>query len=108
MVCSRWFHYKCEGTIEERVLKEFPHETHYICKKGKERKQLEVAIRDLRKQLLEKEKGTEVKAKYKNLQKIHESTKKEIKIYQTEILNLKNEKDNAGEVMKVTNQFSNI
>ena len=65
-----------------------------LCNKsfntGVEQKQLEVAIRDLRKQLLEKEKGTEVKAKYKNFQKIHESTKKEIKIYQTEILKLKN------------------
>ena len=30
---SRWFHYKCEGIIEERVVKEYPHETHYICKK---------------------------------------------------------------------------
>ena len=27
-ICSRWFHYKCEGTTKERVLKEYPHETH--------------------------------------------------------------------------------
>ena len=32
-ICSRWFHYKCEGTTQERVLKEYPHETHYIFKK---------------------------------------------------------------------------
>ena len=32
-ICSRWFHYKCEGTTEERVLKEYPHETHSIFKK---------------------------------------------------------------------------
>ena len=38
------FHYKCEGTTAERVLKEYPHETHYICKKHNEQKQLEVAI----------------------------------------------------------------
>ena len=76
-ICSRWFHYKCEGTTEERVLKEYPHETHYICKKDNEQKQLEVAIRDLRKQLQQQEeKRTEVEAKYKNLQKIHECTKK--------------------------------
>ena len=34
------------------------------------------------------------------MQKIHKSTKKENKIYQTEIQKLKNEKDTAGEVMK--------
>ena len=76
-ISSRWFHYKCEGTTEERVLKEYPHETHYICKKDNEQKQLEVAIRDLRKQLQQQEeKRAEVDAKYKNLQKIHECTKK--------------------------------
>ena len=25
---SRWFHYKCEGTTVERVVKEYPHETY--------------------------------------------------------------------------------
>ena len=76
-ICSRSFHYKCEGTTEERVLKEYPHETHCICKKENEQKQLEVAIRDLRKQLQQQEeKRTEVETKYKNLQKIHESIKK--------------------------------
>ena len=75
-ICSRWFHYKCEGTTKERVLKEYPHETHCICKKDNEQKQLEVAIRDLRKQLQQqKEKRTEVEAKYKNFQKIRECTK---------------------------------
>ena len=34
------------------------------------------------------------------MQKIHESTKKEKKIYQTEILNLTHEKDTVEEVMK--------
>ena len=67
-ICSRSFHYKCEGTTEERVHKEYPHETHCICKKDKEQKELKVAIRE--------EKRTEVEAKYKNLQKIHESIKK--------------------------------
>ena len=44
---------------------EYPHKTHYICKKDKEQKQLEVAIRDLRKQLQEgeEEKRTEVETK---------------------------------------------
>ena len=53
----------------ERVLKEYPHETHHICKNDQEQKHLEVAIRDLRKQLQEEEeeKTTEVEAKYKNL-----------------------------------------
>ena len=37
-ICSRWFHYKCEGTTEERVLKEYPHETHYISKKDNEQR----------------------------------------------------------------------
>ena len=37
-ISSRWFHYKCEGTTEERVLKEYPHETHYICKKDNEQR----------------------------------------------------------------------
>ena len=100
-ICSRWFHHKCEGSTEERVLKEYPQEIHYICKKVKEQKQLEVAIRELRKQLQEEEeKRTEVEAKYKNLLKIHESTKKENKTYQTEIQKLKHEKDTAEEVIK--------
>ena len=29
----RWFHYKCERTTEERALKEYLQEVHYICKK---------------------------------------------------------------------------
>ena len=64
-ICSRWFYYKCERTTEERLRKEYPHETYYICKKDKEQKQLEVAIRDLRKQLQEgeEEKRTEVETK---------------------------------------------
>ena len=37
-ICSRWFHYKCEGTTEERVLEEYPQKIHYICKKDKEQK----------------------------------------------------------------------
>ena len=53
------------------------------------------------KKLQEQEgKRTEVTAKYKNLQKIHEYTKKENKIYQTEILKINHEKDTAAEVMK--------
>ena len=76
-ISSRWFHYKCEGTTEEKVLKKYAHETHYICKKDNEQKQLEVAIRDFRKQLQQQEeKRTEVEGNYKNLQKIHECTKK--------------------------------
>ena len=76
-MCSQWFRYKCEAATEERVLKEYPHETHYICKKNKEQNQLELAIKDLRKQLQQQEeKRTEVEAKYKNLRKIHECTKK--------------------------------
>ena len=43
-ICTRWFHYICEGTLEERVLKEYPKETHYICKKDKEQKPLEAAL----------------------------------------------------------------
>ena len=72
-----------------------------MCKKDKEQKQLEVAITDLRKLLQgEEEKRTEIEAKYKHLQKIHEYTKKERKIYEIEILKLKHEKDTAEEVMK--------
>ena len=57
--------------------------------------------RDLRKQLQQQEeKRIEVEAKYKNLQKIHECTKKENKIYETEILKLKHERDSAEEVIK--------
>ena len=100
-MCSRWFHYKCEATTEERVLKEYPHETHYICKKNKEQNQLEVAMRDFRKQLQQQEeKRTEVETKYKNLQKIHECIRKDNKIYEAEILKLKHERDTAEEVMK--------
>ena len=100
-ICSRWFHYKCEGTTEERVLKEYPHETHYIYKKDNEQKHLEVAIKNLRKQTQQKEeKRTEVETKYKNLQKIHECTKKEKKIFEAEIQKLKHERDTAEEVMK--------
>ena len=43
----------------ERVLKEYPHETHHICKNDQEQKHLEVAIRDLRKQLQEEEEKEE-------------------------------------------------
>ena len=94
-------HYKCEGTTIERVVKKYPHETHYICKKYREQKQLAVAIIELRKQLQEEEETrTEVEAKYKNFQKIHESTKKENNIYQAEIIKLKHENYAAGEVIK--------
>ena len=34
-ICSRWFHYKCERTTKERVFKEYPQETHHICKKDR-------------------------------------------------------------------------
>ena len=70
-------------------------------KEDNEQKQLEVAIRDLRKELKQQEeKRTEIEVKYKNLQKIHECTKKENKIYETEILKLEHGKDSAEEVMK--------
>ena len=95
-ICGRWFHYRCEGNREERVLEEYPHKTHYICKK----RQGTEAIRDLRKQQQEEEKRTEVEAKYKNLQQIHECTKKENEIHETEILKFKHENDTAEEVMK--------
>ena len=52
-ICSRWFHYKCKGTTEKKLLKEYPQGTHYICKKDKQQKQLEVAIREFRKELQE-------------------------------------------------------
>ena len=29
--CQRWFHFKCENTTEEQVLKEYPAEQQYIC-----------------------------------------------------------------------------
>ena len=74
---NRWFHFKSEITTEERLVKECPHETHYICKKNKEQKQLEVEIRELRKQLQEKETSTKAKEKQKNLRKLYKSTKKE-------------------------------
>ena len=67
-------------------------------KKNNEQKQLDVAIKDLRKQQQQQqqqEKSTEVEAKYKNLQQIHECTKKENKIYEAEILKLKHERDTA-------------
>ena len=53
----------------ERVLKEYPHESYHICKNDQEQKHLEIAIRDLRKQLQEEEeeKTTQVEAKYTNL-----------------------------------------
>ena len=70
-------------------------------KEDNEQKQLEVAIRDLRKELKQQEeKRTEIEVKYKNLQKIHECTKKENKIYEAEILKLKHERDTGEEVMK--------
>ena len=71
-------------------------------KKNNEQKQLDVAIKDLRKQQQQQqqEKSTEVEAKYKNLQQIHECTKKENKIYEAEILKLKHERDTAEEVIK--------
>ena len=89
--------------VKEPQRKEYLKNTHkkYTTFVKKEEKQLEVAIRELRKQLQEEEeKRSEVEAKYKNLQKIHECTKIENKIYQTEIQKLKHEKDTAEEVMK--------
>ena len=41
-ICSRWFHYNCEGATVEIVLKKYPQEICYICKEDKEQKQLEV------------------------------------------------------------------
>ena len=76
-ICNRWFHFKSEITTEARLVKEYPHETHYICKKDKEQKQLEVEIRELRKQSQEKETSTKAKEQQKNLRKLYESTKKE-------------------------------
>ena len=59
---------KFDKKITDTRFKEYQDETHYICKKDKKQKQLEVAIRELRKQLPEEEeKRTEVEAKYKNL-----------------------------------------
>ena len=29
--CQRWFHFKCEKTTEEQVLKKYPAEQQYIC-----------------------------------------------------------------------------
>ena len=43
----------------ERVLKEYPHETYHICKNDQEQKHLEIAIKDLRKQLQEEEEEEE-------------------------------------------------
>ena len=57
--------------VKELQRKEYLKNTHMkhttSLKSDKEQKQLEVAIRDLRKQLQEKEKRTEVEVKYKNL-----------------------------------------
>ena len=36
-ICSKWFHYKCEGTTEERVLKEYLHEITTSVKKTRNR-----------------------------------------------------------------------
>ena len=70
-------------------------------KNDKDQKQLEVAIRELRRQLQEEEENrSEVEKKYKNLEKIQEPTKIENKIYQTEIQKLEHEKDTAEEVIK--------
>ena len=30
--CQRWFHFKCENTTEEQVLKEYPAQQQYICR----------------------------------------------------------------------------
>ena len=44
---------------------------------------------------IRQETKTKVETKYKNLQKIHESTEKESNIYKTEIVKLKHEQDTA-------------
>ena len=33
--CQRWFHFKCEGRTKEKVMREYPEEMLYICKKNK-------------------------------------------------------------------------
>ena len=33
--CQRWFHFQCEGTSKENVMREYPEEMHYICEKDK-------------------------------------------------------------------------
>ena len=33
--CQRWFHFKYEGTIKEKVMQEYPEEMQHICKKDK-------------------------------------------------------------------------
>ena len=108
--CSTWFHYKCEGTTEERIRTRNTTSAKKTRNISNQKSQLESSENSYN-----RKKRTEVEAKYKNLQKIHESTKKQNKIYQTEIQKLKHEKDTAKEVTKPlrngnfkqnTNQFS--
>ena len=79
-------------------------ETHYICKGDKRTDSIRIINQRAQKTATKRRKRTEVEAKYRNLQKIHESTKKGNKIYQTEILKLKHE-DTAEEVMKNFNKI---
>ena len=65
--------------------------------RSNQKQQLETSENSYKK---EEEKRIEVEAKYKDLQKIHECTKKDKKISETEIPKLKHEKDTAEEVMK--------
>ena len=37
--CQRWFHFRCEGTTKEKVMKEYPEEIQTICKQDKSIKQ---------------------------------------------------------------------
>ena len=82
--------------VKELQMKEYLKNTNMkltaSVKKTKNRSNL--------KQKKEEQKNDISRIKIENLKNIHESTKKESKIYQTEILKLKHEKDNAEELLK--------
>ena len=92
--CHRWFHFKCENTTEEQVLKEYPAEQQYICtqdqhqtfennfkfqyqKKIEEIKEVKEKYEHAKEKQMEMERiYDELKVKYQKETKTHNSYKK--------------------------------
>ena len=86
--CQRWFHFKCENTTEEQVLKEYSAEQQYICTQDQyqtfafsvseveEIKELKEKYEHAKEKQIEMERiDDELKVKYQKKQKTHISFK---------------------------------
>ena len=64
--CQRWFHFKCKGTVKEKVIEEYPEEMQYICKKDKVKQEERIWESKYKTTVIELE---ELKDRYKEMEK---------------------------------------